>query len=324
MKKAIVTTTINAPTRALKKFIKIAERDTWQIFIVGDKKTPHEKFWRLEKDYDFIKYISPEDQEVISSKLSDLIGWNCIQRRNFGFIEAYRWGAEIIATVDDDNIPFENWGKLAPLILGQKIGVDIYDYQDDYKLPVFDPLSATSQGPNIWHRGFPVQLLKGRNKLKECEVRERTVLVLADLWNGDPDIDAICRIAKNPIVKFDDVKRLFAGGKPGPFNSQNTFLHRSVMPYYFMWPGIGRMDDIWAAYYLQRVAPNSVVYGPPSVFQDRNDHDLVKDLEAEMIGYRHTLDYAKWCFDPGTNVFPEFLPMDSQLAYVLYQELLNG
>ena len=101
MLKAIVTTTINPPTEAL---IKFAEMKDWKLFVAGDLKTPHEAY----KDWN---YIHPEEQSKKYEKLSQLIGWNCIQRRNIGYIEAYKWGARIIASVDDDNIPYENWGE---------------------------------------------------------------------------------------------------------------------------------------------------------------------------------------------------------------------
>ena len=42
MNRAIVTTTINPPTPALKKFAEIAVKDGWRLIIVGDKKTNHE------------------------------------------------------------------------------------------------------------------------------------------------------------------------------------------------------------------------------------------------------------------------------------------
>ena len=45
-------------------------------------------------------------------KLSKLIGWNCIQRRNFAILEAYERGAEIIALIDDDNILMQTGLKI--------------------------------------------------------------------------------------------------------------------------------------------------------------------------------------------------------------------
>lgn len=313
------------------KFLRIAKNDDWQMYVVGDQKTDHAVYQNLEiTSMGRLRYIHPEEQIQMSPILSELIGWNCIQRRNFGFIAAYKWGAEIIATVDDDNIPTKRWGKNAAITVGQEAPVRIYETEQ----LLFDPLAATSQAPNIWHRGFPVQLLKEKNKLKFGGQEKRKVLVQADLWNGDPDIDAICRIAKNPIVNFDSVHGIYAGNKPGPFNSQNTFLHRSVMRDYFMFPGIGRMDDIFASYYVQAKFPESVVYGPPSVFQDRNEHDLVKDLEAEMIGYKHALHLAEGLFDMSIveialkhdirdDILEEFIGSTPFEAFEAYRNLLD-
>jgi hypothetical protein len=44
-----------------------------------------------------------------------------IQRRNVGFVFAYNEGADIIATVDDDNIPYDNWGD--NVLVGQEVEV---------------------------------------------------------------------------------------------------------------------------------------------------------------------------------------------------------
>ena len=304
MKKAIVTTTINAPTKALEKFIKIAKDDSWSLVIVGDKKTPHEDFEALAEEHEFITYLSPEYQEKTWPKLSELIGWNCIQRRNFGLVFAYNIGAEIIATVDDDNIPVDNWGK--KLIVGTTCKVNTFKVAD---AAVFDPLAATH--PHIWHRGFPVQLLDKRN-LKKGEMVERKVLVQADMWDGDPDVDAIARITLLPEIQFNPNTLPFAGDKISPFNSQNTFLHRDIFPTYFLFPHIGRMDDIWAAYVTQHEFPDCVAYCKASVYQDRNEHDLVKDLKAEMIGYEHSLEVAT-----DKEAYKHLVP---QLALDAYEE----
>ena len=55
-----------------------------------------------------------------------------------------------------------------------------------------------------------------------------------------------------------------------------------------MFPGVGRMDDIWAAYYLESLG-YQVVYQKASVRQDRNEHDLTKDMKAEYLGYENNL-----------------------------------
>ena len=314
MKKAIVTTTINSPTPALIKFAEIAVRDGWDLIIVGDKKTPHAEYLDFCKKYENVPiYLSPEDQEDISRELSDLIGWNCIQRRNFGLIEAYNSGAEIIATIDDDNIPYDNWGKNCKV--NKEIEAVLFKSEQD----LFDPLSVTH--PSLWHRGFPIQMLSER-KITNAGMKKRKVLIQADLWDGDPDIDAIARIALAPEVKFNPNMLPFMSDKPAPFNSQNTFLSREIFPDYFLFPHIGRMDDIWAAYYTQAMHPDSVIFNRASVRQDRNEHDLSKDLENELIGYKNTLDFTKRLEIVKKHIafiFPRYFPEDSIKAYEVYR-----
>jgi hypothetical protein len=48
------------------------------------------------------------------------------------------------------------------------------------------------------------------------------------------------------------------------------------------------MDDIWGSYILQHHFPATVVYNKATVYQDRNEQDLVTNLENEVIGYRNT------------------------------------
>src|SRR5580692_10203006 len=102
MKKVIVTTTINAPTKAIRLFDAMTD---WQLVVIGDLKTPPD--YRLERGL----YVDPASQTKYDPALSEAIGWNCIQRRNFGLLMAYDMGAEIVAVVDDDNVPLPGWGE---------------------------------------------------------------------------------------------------------------------------------------------------------------------------------------------------------------------
>lgn len=318
--KAIVTTTIHEPTKALLRYIELAhpDRGDWTVIIVGDKKTPHESYLKLAQANPHVAYVSPAKQESKYKKLSDLIGWNCIQRRNIGFIEAYNMGAEIIATVDDDNIPYDNWGQL--LAIGNEPLVAVHQTLD----VVFDPMQAT-QYRELWHRGFPIQLLNGRSRTTYIgDSKQRRCLAQAEFWDGEPDVDAVCRIAKGPFDCRFEFNKFFAGSAPGPFNSQNTMLHRDAFPVYFLFPHIGRMDDIWASYVLQRAFPHSVVYAPASVYQERNEHDLSCDLEGEMLGYRNTLGLVNALFSSKNEQDPDswmrFLPEQTRKAYDAYKE----
>lgn len=297
MKKFIVTTTINPPTEATLKFCNIADNKDFTFVIIGDTKTPHDEYKKLEREFKNVIYLSPEQQTELYSDLSEIIGWKTIQRRNVGFVYSYQNGAEIIATVDDDNIPYDNWGD--NILIGREIEVDEYE---NTSCPYFDAISTTEHN-DLWHRGFPIEYLPVKNNIEYKGKTKITPLVQAEFWDGDPDIDAICRLSKKPIVKFKPFEP-FTTKQLSPFNSQNTFLHRSVMKYYSVFPYTGRMDDIWGSYVMQHHFPNSVIYTQASVYQARNPQDLVKNLENEVIGYRNTLNLLNNLKDY-SNLLPE-------------------
>ncbi len=287
MKKVtIVTTTINPPTAATLKFCEITnKREGFNFVIVGDTKTPHNEYRKLEKDFKNVTYLSPEQQEDLYPELSEIIGWRTIQRRNVGFVYAYNHGCDVLATVDDDNIPYENWGE--SIYVGKEVEYDAYKPR---RLNVFDPLSVTKDN-YVWHRGYPIQYLNERLDVDYVGKRTKKCLVQANLWDGDPDIDAMARLTFKPCVKYSDVIGPFGSESIAPFNSQNTFIAREAIPYYAVLPFVGRMDDIWGGYILQTYFPNSVVYDVATVYQDRNVQDLVTNLENEVIGYRNTLNF---------------------------------
>ena len=185
MKKFIICTSINKPTLAIKKFDALRN---WKLVVVGDKKTP--KNYKLKNGI----YLSPRKQELIDKKLSDLIGWNCIQRRNFGLLYAWKSGADIVAVVDDDNIPYNDWGE--KLLINQKIKTNYFQTNE----LAFDPISVTNY-KNLWHRGFPIQILGNRKNVSK-QIKIITPQIQADFWDGDPDIDAICRMEYHPSCKF--------------------------------------------------------------------------------------------------------------------------
>jgi hypothetical protein len=306
--KAIVTTTINPPSKALHLFAKKKE---WKLIIVGDLITPHKLFRDFEKKYDNVTYLSPDDQDKKYPKLSKAIGWKKIQRRNLGYVEANSLGAEIIASVDDDNIPLGGWGE--DLLIGKKTNVNYYNT----KLDCFDPVGATNY-PLLWHRGYPLQLISQR-EYKGSAKKTVTPNVQADFWNGDPDIDAICRLEHAPECQFNNKFFPMSSNKISPFNSQNTFISREVLKHYFVFPFVGRMDDIWAAYYVQALG-FKVVYGKASVFQARNVHNLIKDMKAEYLGYENNLEIVQAALNKTPDKILEFLPKESVESFKIYQK----
>ena len=305
MNKFIVSTTINAPTLAYRKYAALKE---WTLIIVGDLKTPH-KHYSTNKN---LIYLHPKDQEKMSNKLSDLIGWNCIQRRNFGYLLAYKMGAELIATVDDDNIPYNFWGK--KIHINKFINVDYYKTKNI----AFDPLSIFKFNQRLWHRGFPLQLLETR---KNFIKKKKKLLfdIQANLWNKAPDIDAINRInLSNENFKFKKIEP-YSSNAYIPFNSQNTILSRKIIKNYFLFPHIGRMDDIWAGYYVQSLG-YKVIFDNATVYQNRNYHNIYDDFKKEIIGYKNNFELIK-NLKKNSFYIKIFLPKKSYQALKIYEKL---
>ncbi|RJR54608.1 MAG: hypothetical protein C4576_00515 [Desulfobacteraceae bacterium] len=271
MRKVIVTTTIHPPTRGIRLFDAMPD---WELIVVGDLRTPAD--YCLDRGI----YLDPVSQEKYDKALSDAIGWNCVERRNFGLLLAHDMKAEIVAIVDDDNIPLPAWGR--DLLLGREVEVNYFETD----LPAFDPVGATNH-PGIWHRGYPLQLVSRRAYRLKSRKRIRPD-VQADFWNGDPDVDSLCRMEHAPFCRFDDAIFPLSANRIAPFNSQNTFLRGELLRDYFLFPQIGRMSDIWASYHVQAKG-FSVVYGKPSVFHERNAHDPLQDMRAEYLGYENNM-----------------------------------
>jgi hypothetical protein len=311
MKKFIITTTINKPTEATLKFCEIAENKNFKFVIIGDLSTPHDEYHFLEKKFKNVTYLTPEQQEKLYPELSNIIGWKTIQRRNIGFVYAYQNGCDVVATIDDDNIPYDFWGD--NIMVGKKIVVDDYVNKS---CNYFDPISITNHN-DLWHRGFPIEFLQVKNDIEYKGKKTITPLVQAEFWDGDPDIDALCRLSKKPIVKFNKFDP-FTTNQLMPFNSQNTFLHRSVLKNYSVFPYVGRMDDIWGGYVLQNFHKNSVVFTSASVYQERNPQDLIRNLENEIIGYRNTLKLLN-----DLKNFENYLPEKTLEYFKVYKSYFN-
>jgi hypothetical protein len=300
----IVTTTINKPSEALIKYSKIKNA---KLIVALDKNS--KKF-----DLNNSIILSTSYQEKKYKKLSNLIGWNCIARRNFAILEAAERGAEIIALVDDDNIPLKNWGKNIIVNKEIKAAEIITDKQ------VFDPIGYTNY-KKLWHRGYPLEMIHKR-KYKKIKNKIITADVEASFWNGDPDIDAIARLIYKPNCNFKINKFPFFSKKISPFNSQNTFISRKILKDYFLFPGIGRMEDIWAAYYLTS-KKYKVIYTKPSVLQIRNDHNLIKDFGQEILGYKNNIKLINALKKNPENIY-NFLPIKTARAFDEWKKIISN
>ena len=180
----IATTTINKPTKALRLF---AKNKKCKLIVALDKKS---KKFNLKNSI----ILTTKYQEKKWPKLSKLIGWNCIQRRNFAILEAFERGAEVVALIDDDNIPYKNWFK--NIYVDNKLNCR----EIKNNKIIFDPVGYTNH-PNLWHRGLPLELVNHR-KYKVGKKHLIKPDIQANFCNGDPDIDAVCRMIFKPECTF--------------------------------------------------------------------------------------------------------------------------
>jgi hypothetical protein len=300
----IATTTINKPTEALKKFAKNKE---CKLIVALDKNS---KPFKLKNSV----VLSTKYQEKKWPKLSNLIGWNCIGRRNFAILKAYEMGAKIIALIDDDNIPYDSWFK--KIYIGSKINAN----KVNINKPVFDPVGYTNH-KDLWHRGYPLEMVYGR-KYKSDGKRKISPDVQASFWNGDPDIDAVTRVIFAPSCKFKKNYFPFFSRKISPFNSQNTLLNRKIIKDYFLFPHIGRMDDIWASYYVAS-KKYKILYAEPTVFQKRNKHNYLTDFNLEVLGYKNNVNLIKSLKKNPDNI-KKFLPKKSILAFEEWKKIIRS
>lgn len=296
MKTALITTTINVPE--VLRLYRALDPDV-RFFVAGDEKTPHLTVGKLCDEIGNAAYLSPEMQRHgygLGYRCSELIGWNCIQRRNIALLEALRWGADTIVTIDDDNVCVNRsyFNDLRSRFEHPFVGL-----RGGLRGKWFNPCAFVS--PPVPHRGFPYHQPESGDTALGFAV-DAKVGVCAGMILGDPDVDAYYRMGRHPEVQT--VGQVLQDGivvDPHDvwtvFNSQNTSFVRELAPAMFMLPGLGRHDDIWASLITQRIMRETghvTHFGKPFAYQTRNPHDNIKDLKAELYGMEHIIEFAEF------------------------------
>jgi len=307
---ALVTTTINVP-RCLDAYLdnatKYGRDEQVSVIVVGDRKTPAETgsyLANLRRRWGGrVTYLDvPAQQQFLRRwpTLDIVVRWNCIQRRNVGYLQAALDGAEVIIAMDDDNFVTEDDYVGRHLAVGKEMTVPVVRHPSGW-WNVCQRL-ACDPPRQFYHRGYP----KSRQVFPppgDAPTETATVraVVNAGLWLKNPDVDATTNIEEPVnVVRMEpfagQATCALAAGTWCPFNSQNTAFDVSVLPAMYlvvmhdMVRGyrIGRLDDIWMSYFVRAIADplgDSVLYGPPLVVQDRNPHNFVRDLAEELAGY---------------------------------------
>ncbi|UIY43233.1 STELLO glycosyltransferase family protein [Methylobacterium radiotolerans] len=298
-KYAVVVTTINAPTRAVVEINRDAETLEADFIVVGDSKSPP----------DFAlpgaTYLDLSAQQRSGLRFAELCPAKHYARKNVGYLEAMRAGATVIIETDDDNIPRpEFWVPRAREQTGPIVEepgwCNVYQYFTDTV---------------IWPRGLPLIEARSRTApLDTLQTATRDCPIQQGLADGDPDVDAIYRLTYPLPLDFEPGRTIILdAGTWCPFNSQNTTFWRDAfpllyLPYYCSF----RMTDIWRSFIAQRIgwtAGWSLQFHSSTVFQERNDHNLMHDFKDEIPGYLENDRIKKTLEDldlaSGTGAIPE-------------------
>jgi len=277
----IITTIANKYNRVLNAIVQDLRKTEISFIIVGDKKSPRD--FKLPGT----EYYSVRKQESLEFNLTRSLPYNHYARKNIGYLVAISKGAKIIIETDDDNIPlpafWKNRSKKAKGQLIEKNGwTNVYKYFTN---------------KNIWPRGFSLENINDTLPMLSNEV-ELNCPIQQGLADGNPDVDAIYRLTLTLPIQFNKTKNIILGYKTiCPFNSQNTTWFKDAFPLLYLPSYCSfRMTDIWRSFVAQRIAWTcgwNILFHQSTVKQERNDHNLMKDFNDEIVGYQFNSQIMK-------------------------------
>jgi len=273
-KRYLVVTTINPPNKILHSLAEGCSAHKIPFIIVGDTKSP--PGFAIEG----ARYYGIEDQLREFPTMAKQLPTAHYTRKNIGYLLAIRDGACEIQETDDDNIPYESfWRSAAEGQSVEKLSCDdnwynVYRQFTEHK---------------TWPRGFALSKVKQQPafRIENTHVEGHIFQGLAD---QNPDVDALYRLTCELPVDFEQrAPLMLAPGVWCPFNSQNTIFKKSAFPLLYLPSYCSfRMTDIWRSFVAQRCLwelGESVVFHNSTVYQERNEHDLLKDFADEVPGY---------------------------------------
>ena len=278
-----VITTINKPTKAVEA---LYEKFGEKLIIVLDKKSPFG--WKYR-------------EALVTGGLSGNDTYapiNHYARKNIGYLAAISANADLIYDTDDDNIPNKEWGlRFKETKASKSIGEGWFN--------AYEPMTKTP----IWPRGFPLSKIKGSGQM--FGEKEKVVSSIQQgLSDGEPDVDAIYRLVFSHKNEFKYERSIYLDKNTWcPFNSQSTWWFPDAYPLMYLPITCSmRATDIYRGLIAQRClwAMNQGVtfHSPSEVYQDRNEHDLMKDFADEVHVYLNVEKIAQTLGDLtlGSNI----------------------
>lgn len=274
---AIVVTSIAAPNAVLQALAEGAQQHGLPFFVIGDTKSPAQ--FQLEG----CRFYDVEQQVATGLRYAQVCPTRSYTRKNIGYLLAMREGLDWIAETDDDNFPrAEFWHPRNRQVTGELATSEarpgwcnVYEYFSK---------------EFIYPRGYPLELLRQNPQVIECRTWQGESPIQQGLADENPDVDAVYRMLYPLPVSFDHRPPLVLDhGCWCPFNSQNTTFFREVFPLLYLPAYCSfRMTDIWRSYVAQRILQTCdwrLMFHSSTVWQERNEHDLLRDFEDEIPGY---------------------------------------
>ena len=269
-----VITTIFPPGPCMQSLGQRLRTTPSPLVVIGDKKGP------ASFDLEGAVFLPLDGQKELSFKIIAILPTGHYARKNIGYLYAMMHGADCIYETDDDNAPTDCWQVRVKQVTARKVQhngwVNVYKYFSDQL---------------IWPRGLPLDQIHNvciPDKLSDPE------LMLAPIQQGlvdrSPDVDAAWRLILDREFSFSQEPSVYlAPGAWCPFNSQNTWWWPEAFILMYLPSHCSfRMTDIWRSFIAQRclwAMGYGISFHAPDVCQDRNEHNLMRDFEAEVPGY---------------------------------------
>jgi len=270
-KTSLVITSIAAPNAAMKIYAEKCKELGFEFIVIGDVPSP--------KDFnlDGCKFLSIEEQRKLPFKLAKLLPERHYSRKNLGYLLSK--DSDVIIETDDDNFPKENFWKKS--FDGESRTVNKKGWVNAYRY-------FTKE--NIWPRGLPLEEIQNGSLLEETKMGKAITPIMQGLADENPDVDAVYRMTQKLPLNFEKNSSLVLGeGCWCPFNSQNTIWKKEAFPLLYLPSYCSfRMTDIWRSFIAQRIAWTcgwNVLFHEADVWQERNEHSLLKDFQDEVPGY---------------------------------------
>lgn len=283
VKTALVVTTISSPNPVLKSLAQGCQASDWDFIIVGDTKSP------TDFSLPGTQYYDVPSQMATGLKFAQICPTKHYARKNIGYLLAIKSGVESIVETDDDNFPSDGFWLRSTLEVNSKIlessnWVNVYRY------------FTNSQ---IWPRGLPLDTINDPcPDVKDLATSNVICPIQQGLANQNPDVDAIYRlILPLPIDFQENIQVALGKGAWCPFNSQNTVWFPPAYPLLYLPAYCSfRMTDIWRSFVAQRICWENgwhILFKSPTVYQERNEHNLMKDFADEVSGYLNNRKIAE-------------------------------